>query len=592
MTAYHVTLDGQGYILDLASYRKRLVGAGAGGELAEPRAWTMDDWRKGVGYARWEPRVYYSGTNIDPTAGDLRVGRGRTTVSTPGAGITDLWSLIVYNGALYAPRGDGTDIYSSTDGVTWTNPHDTGYAGHRGLCLFNGWLMIGSSASGAVTKFDGTTWTDSWVTLTGNKVNALAPWYLTGTTGYLFAGVSQGSGGAVLYRVDSAGTITTIGSVLEQDITALIAFGGVLWVATITESGSSYVGGLYRYDGVQLVRVTGIADNAVMSFVEYRGRLWAGSRTRGKLWTISASGLDERWTVPRVLGIGGTFSYGQAIRALLVDGDRLHVPVVETAGLGMYVGEPLGPVPGVPGATAELGWSLPSVGSSGQEPRGIAAFQGQVYLTNKRSSGANVVRVDTTAHTSAALISASFDAELPGVDKLAVRVTVVHEALVAGDDVELSYDLEDAGVFTSLGHSSTGGATSKTFSFGSNVTFRRLRLGVTILLTDTSRSPAITSIVVEYRPRPTLKARWEFDCRLEGSAALPLVTADGQPEPKTGAQLADTLWTSAAKKVALAFTDLDGEAKTVELVALEERVGQQSQRLGLGTLGRVGLQEI
>ncbi len=592
MTAYHVILDGQGYMLDLASYRKRLVGAGTGGELAELRAWTMDDWRKGVGYARWEPRVYNTGTNIDPTTGDLRVGRGRTTVFTPGAGITDLWSLIVYNGALYAPRGDGPDIYASTDGATWTNPHDTGYAGHRGLCLFNGWLMIGSSASGAVTKFDGTTWTDSWVTLTGTRVGALAPWYLTGTTGYLFAGVSQASGGAVLYRVDSAGAITTVGTALEQEITALIAFGGVLWVATITESASSYVGGLYRYDGVQLVRVTGIADNAVMSFVEYRGRLWAGSRTQGKLWTVSSSGLEERWTVPRVLGIGGTFSYGQAIRALLVDSDRLHVPVVETAGLGMYVGEPLGPVPGVPGGGMELGWSLPSVGSGGQEPRGIASFLGQVYLTNKRSSGANVVRVDTTANTSAALVSASFDAGLPGVDKLAVRVTVVHQALVAGDDIELSYDLEDAGVFASLGHSNTIGATTKTFSFGPGVTFRRLRLGVSFTLTDTSRSPAVSTIVVEYRVRPVPKARWEFDCRLEGTAAVPLVTADGQPEPKTGAQLADTLWATAAKKTALTFTDLDGEIRTVELVSLEERVGQQSQRLGLGTLGRVGLQEI
>jgi hypothetical protein len=623
MTGYHVTLDGQGYMLDLATYRKRLVAAPHAGALGELAPWQMDDWRRGVGYGLWEPGAYLAGVNVDPSAGDLRIGRSRTAVHSP-ASVTDLWALIGYGGSLYALRGDGPDIYASADGTTWTNPHDTGYGGHRGACLFNSWLLIGSSSTGGVTKYDGSAWASPWVTLTGNKVAALASWYLTGTTQYLFAGVNQASGGAVLYRVDSAGTITTIGTVLETEITALIAFGGVLWVAAISESGADVRGTLYRYDGVQLVQVQSLADNAITSFVEYRGDLWAGSRTRGKLWTVTAAGLTERWTIPNVEGIGGVSSYGLAIRSLLVDDDRLYVPVVTGDGFGVYVGQPLGPAPGVlspvpPGPTAPdpvrtpprplgatpaatagataaipaMGWSSPSIGSSGQEPRGIASFQGQVYLSNKRSSGASVIRLDgSAANGSAVFVSASFDAGYPSLEKLAVRLRLRHEALAAGDALLVEYDLEDGNAWTTLGTSDTDGATAKTLSFGSTVTFRRIRLRVSFTITDTSRSPALQAIVLEYRPRPAAKAAWEFEARLEGTAALPLVTLDGTPDPKTGVQLADTLWTTAATATALSFIDLDGEAKTVELVALEEKVAERSQRGGTSTRGRIGLQEL
>jgi hypothetical protein len=88
------------------------------------------------------------------------------------------------------------------------------------------------------------------------------------------------------------------------------------------------------------------------------------------------------------------------------------------------------------------------------------------------------------------------------------------------------------------------------------------------------------------------KAEWTFDVLLEGTAQEPLITLDQSVEPKTGAQLADALWASKAKKQTLSFTDLDGESKTVFFVDVEEKVAQRSQRLGLSTRARLKLEEV
>jgi hypothetical protein len=567
--------------------------------------------------------VLESGVNIDPSRGDLRVGPSRTAVHSP-ASVADLWVLQVYGASLYAARGDGPDIYATTDGTTWTNPHDSSHAnGHRGHCLFQGWLLIGSADSGEVLRFTGAAWLDNWATVASQTaVTALCPWQEDWTTRFLFAGCTQSSGRATVNKLGATGTLVTQWVIDEEEVTAMRVFEGTLYVATMSENGSDAKGALYIFDGSELHRRWELADNAVTSFVEYRGELWAGSRKRGKLWTVTTAGLTERFTMPQVVGIGGSFDYSVAMRSLLVHDDRLYVPIVNANGLGVLVGQPLGPAAGVPSPVAPgpttpnpvraparpllasadagagplasvpaMGWSTPSVGSLGTQSRGAASFLGQVYITNQLTAGASVIRLDTTAHTSGIAITGSFDAGLPATDKLMVKVRLRHAALASQESVQVEYQLDDTGSWTSLGTSDTDGDKGKDFA-GLNVSFKRIRFRLTLSLVTTSSTPAVTALTLEYRVRPALKASWEFDCRLEGTAALPLITLDGTADPKTGAQLADVLWATAAKNTAVTLADLDGESKTVEVVGLEERVAPLAQRGGSATLGRVRLQEV
>src|SRR6185295_9534497 len=96
MTSYHVTLDGQGYMLDLSSYRKGV----ANPRPAAPRFQLWHDWRGGTGYKSHDPSHpdrYDSGAQLDPTQGDLRLGRSLSSVYNPGSGTaTDIYSIAVY----------------------------------------------------------------------------------------------------------------------------------------------------------------------------------------------------------------------------------------------------------------------------------------------------------------------------------------------------------------------------------------------------------------------------------------------------------------------------------------------------------------
>ncbi|HZT08594.1 MAG TPA: hypothetical protein VFC51_16345, partial [Chloroflexota bacterium] len=92
MATYHLTLDGQGYLIDEASYRKAVAspfapkqrqGDAGYGDLARASVWALTDWRGGMGYNTFDPDRpdrYDSGPGIDSSQGDLRLGRALMVV--------------------------------------------------------------------------------------------------------------------------------------------------------------------------------------------------------------------------------------------------------------------------------------------------------------------------------------------------------------------------------------------------------------------------------------------------------------------------------------------------------------------------------
>lgn len=586
---YHVLLDGQGYLIDTSSYRREVAqpfapktrsGDPRYQDLQVGSAWAQESWAGGLGFRDHDPAFpdrYDLGVSIDHTlAGDIKLGRSLSAVFTP-ASATELYALQVYQGSLFATRGDGQEVYSSADGSTWATSLSSGKTALRAMALAFGWLLVGSGSDGHILKYDGTAWTNPWVSPTGLSVRSLAGWHPTNiTTEFLYAGISLSGSKSELRRVDSAGTMAVIHTTQLPHIEAIIPWSDDLWYCAMSDI-AGVRGVLHRYNGTVIRVVAEIPDNAISSFAVYRNRLYAGSRTRGKVWEVAADGLTEIWTIPDQAAIGGVSAYTFPIRGMVVENDRLHVAVVTTDGLGTYVFD-------------GQGWSLPNTGGAGQEPRGIASFNSQVYLANKSAAGARIYRVNDAYQTSALLVSNWFDAELAGADKVWQRLTLFHEALVSGQSVTVDYALDGSGSWINLGLSNTVGATSKTFSFPLGTAAKRIRLRLTLVGTTTA-SPTVASVLVEYVVMADTKRRWRFDALLEGTASAPLVRLDNSSEPLTGAQLSDAIWTTRGRKQAVAFTDLDGEARTVYFAELEERVAEQSQRLGDATRGRVVLVE-
>lgn len=600
---YHVLLDGQGYLIDLASYKKtvnepfapkRRAGDPGYGDLALASVWAQENWSLGFGLDHFTTGVggqglgggapipvgYDTGSSIDPHFGDLRLGKNLLSVHNP-ASVTDLYGLIAYKGKLYSFRADGADVYESSDGSSWAAVHSSN-SGRQAAARFNNWLVLGGvdgAAAGVLSKFDSTTWTAAWATYAANTyVRSLAPFRVFATE-YLAVGLSNTSAGtSTLKQVNTSGAAVDVTTFTEPIISALIAFDGLLWIATLDDSNGSLQGALYTYDGSRLEPITTLPDNAITSFAEYSGKLYAGSKTRGKIWEVTRQGLPLLWTFPDVEGIGGTSTYAMPILALAVEDGRLHLPVVDTNGLGLY-------------SYDGQGWANLAAGGLGQEPRGLAAFKSDLYLSNKTSAGARTHKAERKSPTTATWISSSFNAGLAATDKLFLKLQLFHAALAAGEAIAVDYEKDTSGVWTNLGTSDLDGATNKSFSFASATTAKSLRLKLTMTLTDQTKTPKVTGLLVHYLVTPDLKAEWTFDVRLEGSAQTPLVRLDNSNEPIAGPALADALWASRAKKQTLSFTDLDAEAKTVQFVHLDERVSPDTQRLGHQTRARVTLVE-
>ena len=588
---YHVTLDGQGYVIDLASYRKGVAapfaakirqGDAGYGDLAQASAWAQGSWRGGVGWRDFDARYpdrYDLGPGIDGFGDDVRCGPQLATAYTPAAGVNDLYRLQPYGAKLYAARGDGGQIYDTADGTTWATAHASASTALRAMGLFNNLLLVGSGNNGDIHRFDGAAWA-VWGTLANvSQVGSISAWYRAVGNNKAYVGVTSSvSGRAALYEATTAPAFTLVYETDYDRLEASIVWDNALWFAAITDS-QGHRGGLYRYDGSSFTLVQVIPDNAITSFAIYRNRLYAGSATRGKVWRVTAQGLEDVFSVPDVVGIGGVSAYNQDVRQLVVHNDRLYVPVVDTNGLGVYVYD-------------GVGWHNLATGGVGQEPRGIASFAGTVFLSNKNSSGARVLKLSTTdALSGAVLVSSWFDAGLPSADKALVRLLVRHAPLASGEAIAVDYERDESGAWDSLGTSNTIDATEKLFSYPAATTARSLRLRIALTMATTTASPRLRELSLEYAVMPELKAEWRFDVLLEGTAALPLIRLDQSAEPKTGAELADTLWASRAKKYPVSYTDLDGETKTVYLRDIEEQVSPRSQRPGLNTRARVTLVE-
>jgi hypothetical protein len=190
------------------------------------------------------------------------------------------------------------------------------------------------------------------------------------------------------------------------------------------------------------------------------------------------------------------------------------------------------------------------------------------------------------------VVSPLLDLGLPGQVKTLRSVSIVTSALTSPQSVQVEYQLEDTGAWTSLGALSSVGATGATWNFPGTVTAKQVGFRVTLAgSAGATTSPVLYELTLRYVPRPGVTREWELALRLEGTAELPLVTLDGEACPQTGAQLTTALWTAAGVNGTLAFVDLDGTSYQVYLAEIEEEVAQVSQRRGWQRTGLVKLVE-
>lgn len=588
MVDYHVTLNGQGHMLDLSRYRRRdhrpfalkdATGNREIGDLVAEDGIRTSDWSGGDGYVQWDasaPERWRWGSGIDAHTerGSVRLGPRMNNFWTFGGSITNLSDAVMYKGELCFGDSAGNVWRANALGTL----SSIGWIGAKpvtALAVFLGKLYIANANDGVVSSWDGTTLTATAFTVASSTgILAMATFYrqavsyLYVTSRFAFPTMAK------VYWWDT-GSLSAAQYIFEEDTCrAAVVHGNRLYFVTgdnqtqrmgiysVDDSGS---GGVYRAHVV-------MPDGYAASGVSWNGKVWLGDQLRGRVWSFDGSVLQLERTA-------SIFS-GGPMRLAVYQG-ALWGFARETGGtltVLRYDGE---------------GWSRPVAGLTGTDARSLAVNLGELWALCT-ATGPQVYRTNATLQypASGTLEGSLFDAGLPQIDKVARSVTILHSAIVSGQSVQVQYRTEDTGSWTVLGTSSTVSATSATFTF-SGVSFKQIAFRVVLAGTLGSTATVVLyDVLFRYRPMPVLRREWELAVYCEGTADTPMITEDGAPSPQTGVQLSAALWTARGLGTPVTFVDLDGVSYSVWIDELEEEVEKISQRRGRSTVARVKLLEV
>jgi hypothetical protein len=550
----------------------------------------ITDWSGGEGGEQHDltPTKYRTGRGIDvySVPGAVQLGPHCPLVQSTAENV--LGPMTSWGPALYVATAAGNVF--KWDGAAWAFVFTIA---QQITCIetFVNRLYVGNVLNGALVRWDGVA--------AGAPVSAPQPIYCLRThyrqtLQYLYVGSTQAGANAIgrIYYFDRAAL--SAGQYDTEEYRPNVAFvlDQRLYFCAVDHTGTRW--GLYSVDdatagGTWRAHVRPMGGYPVSAAV-VNGVAYIGDQSSGRIWAWDGSDL----VTVRELGRTGV-AYSGTLAGMAARRGALWVGVIESAGscsLLRYAPS-ASSEPALSGAKGQAAWTRPVQGIAATDIASLGIFADVLYVGTQQTGAAKLYRVlNNQFGASGVVTSGLIDCALPGVSKLLRSVTIVTAAIVSPQTIQVEYQLEDAGAWTSLGTLSTVGATTATYSFGANTTARQVAFRVTLSGTaGATTSPILYELTLRYVPRPAVAREWDLAVLLEGTAELPMVTLDGANEPSTGAALMAALWTAATANGPLTYVDLDGTSYQVYVDDVREEVGTLSQRRGMQRVGLVKLVE-
>ncbi len=582
MTPYHVTLGGQGFLIDPASYVVRSLAqvpagalpAGEAPATADPfyeRVQRQRQFGQGDGVRRFadpgQPDGWVRGSGVVPgPGGSLRLG---PLVADSGAGPVfgqGARAFAVFRGRLYVGLEAAPGEVWSFDGATWSLAFTTGKPGVRSLAVYRDALYVGNGGDGTVQRWDGSALTTAWTNASVASVSAMAVAWFDGSA-RLFLGNSASAGPGWLQAFD--GSAQSIVAVLEEPrVEALAVADGRLYVGAADPTGQPR-GSLYAYAGAAagLAHERAFGDGYPVSAATLEARLVLGwsAGDRVLAWDRRAGTLADLLT-------GSAEGAGpDPVRALVAFGGALWAGFRDPAG-GSVAVRRYDPARGA--------WSVAVAGVAGDEALALGVFGGSLYLGVARAAGgAEVSRLGLDGFESPGEVETPpFDHGLPDLEKSLRLVELRHAPLPAGASIGLDYRLDTAAAWQTLGSADVAGTEVTTLPFPPGTVARgtafRARLARGPALAD---GPELREIALRAVLAPAVRRQWELAVLLEGDAQRPLRRLDNTLEPRSARQLAAALWALRAEPGPLPFVDLEGRARQVWFRELKEVLQRRAQ---------------
>lgn len=216
-----------------------------------------------------------------------------TIRKTPTGTGTSSINSIAYNGSnLFVAAGDAGQLYTSSDGKTWTS-RTSAFGGSSIYSVAYGnslWVAVGTSGL-ISTSPDGITWTartsglntgDIWKVIYANSL-----WVAVGqnTTSTAAFGITTSTDGLTWTARSVTGTIGTLG--LD------VAYGGGYWVAGGTSSTNNIA---YSTNGTSWTAAAGGTASAAAQAIIYSNSTWFLFHSGTAKFFYNASTPNTSWT--------------------------------------------------------------------------------------------------------------------------------------------------------------------------------------------------------------------------------------------------------------------------------------------------------
>ena len=189
--------------------------------------------------------------------------------------------------------------------------------------------------------------------------------------------------------------------------------------------------------------------------------------------------------------------------------------------------------------------------SAVRDPNSVVDFLGRTFVSeNKGSASTQTYRTASTYATSGELITAVHDFDI-GEEKTLMSIRLATEPLPANTAVQVYYQDDQDGTWTSAGTYDTDSGTGTTFKISTDsasVKFKNLQLKIKLTTSDATATPVVRSVQVRCTPTEYVR---EWDMLLDISDE----DAQAQGRAFTGAQLIDYIKAEATNENIIQFNN-------------------------------------
>ena len=189
--------------------------------------------------------------------------------------------------------------------------------------------------------------------------------------------------------------------------------------------------------------------------------------------------------------------------------------------------------------------------SAVRDPNSVVDFLGRTFVSeNKGSASTQTYRTASTYATSGELITAVHDFDI-GEEKTLMSIRLSTEPLPANTAVQVYYQDDQDGTWTSAGTYDTDSGTGTTFKISTDsasVKFKNLQLKIKLTTSNASVTPVVRSVQVRCTPTEYVR---EWDMLLDISDE----DAQAQGRAFTGAQLIDYIKAEATNENIIQFNN-------------------------------------